>query len=455
MTLDMTRGKPVSLIARFALPIILSSALPQLYTMLDSVIVGRMLGDVAFAAVGSASYLDWFPLSMLIGLSQGFGVLMAQRFGARDMAGLRRAVANGALLTLGAAALLTALGVGLMEPFLWMLNTPDELMALTADYLRTLWLGLAVTGLSNLLGSALRAMGDSRTPLLSLVVCTFLNIALDFLFIAHMGMGVTGAALATVLSKCLDIAICLWGVKRSRAAWPAREDFRPQGKTVRELLRLGFPLLLSYGVCATGELYVQAAINLYGVAFITGITAAKRYYTLVNIVGSGIEGAAATFVGQNYGAREPERIKTGMRHAALLALASSMSIAALVFAFSRPLILLFIPTAAADVVDIGVQALRVQVSCLWGLYMLCMYRAGLQGMGNAVAPMLSGFLELALRLAVAFFLPRLMGSAGLYFTDAITWVVTASMLMGCYFGGREKRLRGLQAPSSGEQPGSG
>lgn len=443
MTLDMTRGKPVSLIARFALPIVLSSLLQQLYTMCDSMIVGRMLGDAAFAAVGSSSYLDWFPLSMLIGLSQGFGVVMAQRFGAQDRDGLRRAAANGAGLMLAVSALLSVLGVCGMDAFLRLLDTPQELMGLMAQYLGTLWLGLCATGLSNLLGATLRAMGDSRTPLVSLAVSTLVNIALDVAFIALLGLGVRGAALATLISRAVDVGVCVRGVKRSGAAWPRRSDWRWERRTVRELMRLGFPQLLSYGVCATGELYVQAAINRFGIAFVTGMTAAKRYFSLINVVGGGIEGAVATFVGQNYGARQPRRIALGTRQATWLALGSSLTITALVALLSRPLILAFIPTAAPDVVQTGVDALRVQVCCLWGLYLLCMYRAALQGMGNALAPMISGFLELVLRLATAFALPRIVGATGLYWTDAVTWLVTAAMLMVSYFVSARKRLARL------------
>ena len=304
--------------------------------------------------------------------------------------------------------------------------------------------GVSLAGpLSNLLGATLRAMGDSRTPLVSLAVSTLVNIALDVAFIALLGLGVRGAALATLISRAVDVGVCVRGVKRSGAAWPRRSDWRWERRTVRELMRLGFPQLLSYGVCATGELYVQAAINRFGIAFVTGMTAAKRYFSLINVVGGGIEGAVATFVGQNYGARQPRRIALGTRQATWLALGSSLTITALVALLSRPLILAFIPTAAPDVVQTGVDALRVQVCCLWGLYLLCMYRAALQGMGNALAPMISGFLELVLRLATAFALPRIVGATGLYWTDAVTWLVTAAMLMASYFVSARKRLARL------------
>ncbi|MEG2701237.1 MAG: MATE family efflux transporter, partial [Clostridia bacterium] len=164
MTLDMTKGRPTRLLLRFALPLMLSFMLQQLYTMCDSMIVGQLLGSEAFAAIGSSAYLNWFPLSMLIGLTQGFGVVLGQRFGAKDHEGFRRAFAMSTLLALAVSLLQTGVGVGLLYPFLHMLKTPTELMEHTAAYLRVLWLGLALSGFYNVLATALRALGDSRTP---------------------------------------------------------------------------------------------------------------------------------------------------------------------------------------------------------------------------------------------------------------------------------------------------
>ena len=444
MALDMTQGKPLKLLTAFALPLILSSIFQQLYTLGDSVIVGRLLGEEAFAAIASSSYLDWFPLSMLLGLSQGFGVVLAQRFGAKDEGGFRRALAMSLLLALALAALLTVLGVCFQGPFLRALRTPAPLYAYTADYLRVLWLGLAVTAVQNIYGTALRALGDSRTPLVSLVLSTLLNIALDYLFMAPLGMGVQGAALATVLARGASVAYCAWRLRRTAFATPSRADFRPHRPTIRALLRLGLPPMFSFAVTATGELAVQATFNLQGVLFVTGVTAAKRYYSLLNVIGSSLEGALATFVGQNTGARRMRRVMDGVRTATWLGALTAVLTAGLAILFRRQLILFFLPEASAELLRIGMDALFAEAILLVSLTMLCLHRAALQGMGNALVPMLSGFMELALRYACVLLLPLLFARESLYFIDAITWTVTGAFVVIVYYATRRRLCAALE-----------
>lgn len=441
MTLDMTRGNPARLMIKFAIPLLLSSALQQLYSVFDSMIVGRMLGADAFAAVGSCSYLNWFPMSMIIGLTHGFGVLFSQRFGAGDSQGYRKALTNGTLLALLVGVALTFAGTSLATPLLTLLKTPVELIPDSASYLTVLWSGLTLTALYNVTGAALNGLGDSRTPLVALVIATVLNIALDYLFIATFSWGVKGAALATLISQLAALIFCAVRLLRVRFARPVREDWRPQRQTVKELLRLGSPLLLSYSVISTGELAVLTAINSCGLAFVTGTTAARRYFSLLNIMGNSLEAALATFVAQNAGAKQPKRILEGTRAAVWLGVGSSAAVTAIVALFAKPLILLFLPTGTAETVNIGVQALRAESYFLVSLTMLCLHRATIQGVGNSVVPMLSGFLELALRLAAAVLLPMLFAREGLYFTDAFTWVGTTVLLMSFYYFSVRPKLK--------------
>lgn len=219
-SIDMTRGRPLKLMARFAVPLILSSLLQQAYSLADSAIVGWLIGVEAFAAVGASSFLSWLPTSMLMGLSQGFGVLLAQRFGAGDREGLRRATLLSAAMASAAALAMTALGIGFLTPLLVAVQTPAEMMAYSADYLRVVFSGLLATGLYNVAACALRARGDSRSPLIALVISTVLNIALDWALVALAGMGVEGVALATVIAQCASLAYCC-------AQMSGRRRFRP------------------------------------------------------------------------------------------------------------------------------------------------------------------------------------------------------------------------------------
>lgn len=441
MTLDMTRGRPAGLLVRFALPLVFSSLLQQLYTMCDSLIVGRLLGTDAFAAIGSAAYLHWFALSMLLGATGGFGVALAQRFGAKDEEGFSRFFGASIVLTLIIGAIMTALGMGFIHPLLQLLGTPAELLDYALEYVYVLWGGLIVTASLNILTAALRAMGDSRTPFISLIVSTVLNIVLDFLLIAILGMGVGGAALATVLAETMAAAWCLMGIIRARAL-PAKRNYALPRRETRELLRLGMPQLLSQGVISTGELAVLKAINVYGVVFVTGNTAARRYFSLFNIVGGALESGIGTYVGQNWGAGERKRVLEGTRTGVAMGLCSSITLAVLIGIGAPWLIRLFIPDGSAEALRIGVEALRAELLFLPALYMLCEHRAAIQGMGNAAIPMCAGFLELALRLAAAWLLPVIAGSRGLYFTDATTWTLTAIFLILSWHTVMKRKLRG-------------
>ncbi|NLO84885.1 MAG: MATE family efflux transporter [Clostridiales bacterium] len=446
MSLDMTQGKPLRLIVRFALPFMFSSILQQLYTMTDSVVVGRALGAQAFAAIGSSSFLQWFLLSAIIGLTQGFGVVLAQRFGAKDWQGFRRAVSMSLMLAAGLCALLTLIGLVFLEEALTLLGTPIELRAYVSQYLRALWSGLMLSAIYNVCAAVLRGMGDSRTPFIALVISTALNIVLDILLLMVFGMGVAGAAIATLIAQAVALGYCLRTLWRSQLAKPLREDWALDRPTVRELLRLGMPPMFSHMVISTGELAMQSAINAYGVDFVTGMTASQRYFSLLNIIGSALEGAVVTFVGQNVGAKKLRRALDGTRAAILLGVASALATTALVVIFAKPLIRFFLPTSGAEIVGIGMGALRVEAFFLIALYLLCLYRAAIQGMGDAIVPMISGFLELALRLVwVLWLAERLLGREGLYFTDGITWVGTAVYLIISYYKRRAKIISELEA----------
>lgn len=440
MKLDMTKGKPYQLLLRFALPLMLSALLQQLYTMCDGMIVGRLLGTEAFAAVGMSSNLNWFPLSMLLGVTNGFGVALAQRFGAKDEEGFRCFFGAAMILSTVVGLVFTLVGLWGIQPFLHLVQTPDELMGHAIRYMRVLWAGLFFTASLNILSAALRAMGDSRTPFVSLVVSTLLNIVLDYALIQWCNMGIEGAAAATMLAQAAAAGWCLRGVIRKGNALPERRHLKPQKAVYCELLRLGIPPLLCNGVTASGELSMQAAFNACGVVFVTGVAAARRYFSLINVVGHGLQGALSTFVGQNWGAGEKQRIIQGTRTAALMSIGSSVAITALICVFAEPLILFFVPEGTAEAVRIGVDALRVEALFLVFLYLLCEYRAAIQGMGNALLPMLSGFLELVMRLGCSWLLPVWAGREGLYFIDAATWVVTTIMLWISYQVMRRKKL---------------
>ena len=440
MTNDMTHGNPLKRMLPFALPLMLSSMLQQLYTLFDSMIVGRLLGSDAFAAIASAGYLHTFPVNLIFGATIGYGVSLSHRFGAKDETGFKRFFASSILLSVLLGMVISVLGLIFLHLLLLLVKTPAEFTAYAYRYVFALWTGLIFTALLNVFSAALRAVGDSKTPFYALMASTVINILLDFLLIGALRMNAEGAALATVLSQAAAALWCFRVLKKAQLL-PARAHYKPARAIILELLRLGCPHMLSHGVTATGEIFVLSAINRFSVEFIKGITASRRYFSLLNIVGNGLEGALATYVGQNFGAKRFDRIKTGARSCISLGAISAVVIAVLVSVFARPLISLFIPVSESEAIAFGVAALKAESLFLVSLYLLCEFRAAVQGMGNALIPMLSGFMELVLRIAAALAFPRILGASGLYYTDAAAWVPTTVFLILSYFFILRKTLK--------------
>ena len=440
MTLDMTQGKPSRLLMKFAFPLMLSMLLQQCYSLCDTLIVGRFLGAVALTATGSAGGLSWFPQNLICCAIYAYGVSLSHRFGAKDMDGFRRFFAGGLVLTVAIGTVITVVGTVFAKRFLALLNTPAELMSMATTYLRILWIGFLVTALMNLFSTALTSLGDSKTPLVSLAISSVVNIVLDILFMAWLDMGIGGAALATVLAQVFAMAWNLLQLIRKGDALPKLCHFRLRWHVMKELLRLSLPQMLSSAVINAGGLLVQGIINGYGVLFVMGINGAGRIFSTLYVVGYGLELAVLTYTGQNWGAGKKDRIRTGTRFSVTVGFVTSALIAAVVALLAKPLILFLLPDATLETIRIGTEALRAQVLFMPSMYLLCEFRAAIQGMGNALYPMLSGFSELAMRVVACLLFPLIMGREGLYFVDAAAWFPTMLLMIAGYFVALRKRI---------------
>ena len=359
MTLDMTSGSPTKKILRFALPLMFSMLLQQLYTFCDSLIVGRFLGSVALTATGAAGNLNWFPQNLLACAINGFAVALSQRFGAKDREGFRSFFAGTLILGVGLGLVICTLGTFFPETALAFLDTPSELLKQAATYLRVLWLGFGITALMNAFSAALLSMGDSRTPLVSLAVSSVVNIVLDILILAFTPLGVAGAALATVLAQ---LCAALWSLRsllKNGWAIPEKRHFRLRWNVAKELLRLGVPQMLSSAVINSGDLLVQSIINGCGVIFVMGMTAARRYFSMLNVVGYGLEVALVTYVGQNWGAGNLGRIKMGTRAATAMGLVTSLLTGLAACLAAEHLIVFLLPDAPREAIQIGVRSFRI------------------------------------------------------------------------------------------------
>ena len=435
----MTEGKPLRLIMRFSAPLLLVNILQLFYTMADSTIVGRILGVDAFASIGATASLYWLVLSAVISMSHGFGIILAQRFGAGDMAGFRKAFFTAFCLAALLSALIGCVGALGSGFLLRLLNTPPELQHDAFTYLSWLFGGIVIAFMYNLLGAALRALGDSRTPLYAMILASVLNIALDFLLV--IPLGVIGIAAATLLAQMIACALCLFILHRSGILKGGGRKW--ESDAARELLRLGLPLGFCNAVIEIGGLVVQRYINGYGVEFVAGISLAKRMYSLLMAAGGAIEAAVATFTAQNFGAGKLERVKQGVSTGLYLMLISAAAVMAVTLPFKRFILGLMLegePVKIGLVLDIGTKQLTVLAIGLPVVYLLFLYRSVLQGIGKPFIPVLTGFCELIFRIVSVWLLTPVTGEWGILLSDPSGWAAAAGLLLIAYYSMYKKRL---------------
>ena len=433
---SMTEGSPTRLLITFALPLMVGNVFQQLYTVVDTAVVGQVVGVSALAALGAADWLNWMILGIIQGLTQGFAILMAQHFGAKDHRELSRSVGASVTLCLAFTVLLMVASQLAAHPVMTLLNTPDDILPGAMLYLRIVFGGIPAIMAYNLLASILRALGDSKTPLYAVVMAALLNVGLDFLFVMGFRWGIAGAAIATVISQAASAVYCFFHVKKISILKIHRKDFRLTLDLTKTLLKLGSPAAIQNAIISVGGMVVQSVINRYGMLFIAGFTATNKLYGILEIAATSYGFAVTSYVGQNLGARFVRRIKRGMTSATLIALITSVVIAGAMLAFGKLFLKLFISGTPEEVeasLQIAYHYLSIMSVCLPILYMLHIYRSGLMGLGDTVVPMFSGFAEMVVRVGVALLLPLVMGQEGIYYAEVGAWTAAAVLLVAAYY----------------------
>ncbi len=440
---NMTEGKPLRLILFFALPLMLGNAFQQLYTLVDTMVVGQALGVNALAALGAADWPNWMMLGIIQGFSQGFSIKMAHDFGAEDYSGLRQTVANAAVLAAVSAMILLWAGQCLLRPLLGLLQTPDTIMVSALLYLRILFAGIPVVMAYNVLASVLRAFGDSKTPLYAMLLAAGINIALDLLFVLVFHWGIAGAAAATIIAQACSGVFCFRAIRRIEFLSLSRKDFRISRSLCLHLMKLGAPMAFQNGIIAIGGMIVQFVVNGFGVLFIAGFTATNKLYGMLEIAATSFGYAMVTYVGQNLGAGKIRRIRKGMRAALVTAAATSIVIGAAMLLFGKVILSLFLSGTDAEVstaLAIAYHYLSIMSVCLPILYILHVTRSALQGMGDTLLPMVSGIAEFIMRTGTAILLPTLIGENGIFYAEVLAWLGADVILVSSYL----IRMRGLK-----------
>ena len=397
-TTDLTVGKPLFQILRFALPLVLGTLFQQLYSFADTVIVGRCLGTDALGAVGTTYSLNFLILGFVQGACVGFGIPVAETFGAKDQGGLRKYLFNGALLCVVLSVVFTLFTTLMAGPLLQLIHTPEELYADAVLYIRIIFLGIPATVLYNYASSVLRAMGDSQHPFYFLLAASVLNIGLDYLLIVSMGMGVDGAAIATVLSQLLSGGLCAFWfftrtVKQEELTFRGQSSLLSAGHCKR-LAYIGFPMGFEYSVSAIGAVIMQDAINLLGSTAVAAQTAGEKIRQMFTLPMESVGMAMATYVGQNHGAHRTDRIKQGIKDGCTIQLTYCVAAWVVIF-FVKPYAVGLVLGDADPAVTAGaIQYLAIMsmLFCFHGLLMI--FRNTLQGLGYSVQAIISGVGEL-------------------------------------------------------------
>lgn len=435
-TMDMTNGKPLKLLVSFALPLMAGNIFQQMYTMVDTAIVGNGVGVEALASLGAADWLNWMILGMATGFTQGFSILISQTFGAKDEKKVNQAVMMSFVLSVGLSLFLSLVSLMLLRPVLDLLNTPDNVVGGSIAYLQIMFSGVIVTMMYNLFSAILRSFGNSKTPLTAMIIGSVTNIVLDMIFVYGFSWGIRGAAIATIIAQACAALFCLTYVLKLPMLSFRKQNFKIDLSILVHLMKLGFPVAFQNMIISIGGLVVQYVVNSYGFVFIAGFTATNKLYGLLEFAAVSYGYAVATYTGQNLGAGKIDRIKEGVGTAVKLSLGTSVGVSAVMIFFGKAILSLFVSSTTsnkAEVLEVAYTYLFIMAVFLSILFLLHMYRSALQGMGDTVIPMLSGLVELVMRIGIALLLPLLIGEIGIFFAEVAAWIGAECILMISYY----------------------
>ena len=433
MTKDLTKGRPMPQILSFGIPVLFGYLFQQLYSVVDTAIVGKTLGGAALAAVGSTGSINFLVVGFCCGVCAGFAIPVAQQFGAGNNQELRRYVTGGVWLSAVIALVMTAAMAVSCDGILTAMNTPGDIYQQAYAYIQTIFLGLPAYVLYNFCAGVLRSLGDSRTPVIWLVAASLTNIVLDIVFILTFQMDVFGAALATVLSQALAGAGCLIRLVRGYPVLKTeRADWYPDRGRLGELCLMGLPMGLQYSITAIGSVMLQTAVNGLGTVYVTAVTAASKVSMFLCCPFDAMGCTMATYGGQNVGAAKWERLHQGVRACVTLGAVYSGIALAVLLLFSDPLTMLFLDEGSAGLLPLARQNLLITASCYFLLALVNIFRFLIQGMGFSPLATLAGVLEMAARAGISCLVP-LFGFTAACFASPMAWLMADAFLVPAYF----------------------
>ncbi|MCD8357282.1 MAG: MATE family efflux transporter [Clostridia bacterium] len=443
---DMTKGNPTRLILQFAIPLLVGQLFQLVYSLTDTRIVGSFLGENALAAVGATNSLNSLMIGFLMGMTNGFAIVTARYFGGGDHKGMKKAIAGTILLSTFTVILLTLVTVAFLKPLLQLLNTPDELLAQSSSYFRIILLGMIVTVFYDACAATLRAVGDSITPLIFLVISTVFNVGLDLLLICGFHMGVASAAVATVCAQGISVIMCLVFIKfRYPDLVPDRDDFMRfyhDRHVFQWMYSTGLSMGFMLSLVNLGSVVLQSAINTFGANTIVAHTAARKLTEMFMMPFSVLATTMATYCSQNLGAGKLSRIKMGIWRALILSWCWCGIVIVIAYTIVPMLIYMVTGTHTEEIIDTATLYLRINTILYFVTVVISVLRNSLQGMGDMVTPLVSSGIELVGKVLVVMLLVPHLDYMGVIISEPIIWcIMVLPLIVQVLFGKRFKTIR--------------
>ena len=427
---DMTEGNIWMHLVRFSVPMAIGLLFQQLYNTVDTLVVGQFVGKQAQAAVGSTGPIINTIVGFCAGLATGASVVISQRYGAHDNEGLSKAVHTTVALTFIMSLIATAAGQIIINPMLRFMQTPEDVIGESGSYLSIYFAGISGILFYNLGSGILRAVGDSRRPLLFLILSAVLNTVLDLLFVLVFGMKVDGVALATVLSQVLSALLILLALSREKGNYGIRwRKIRVDRESLRQILRIGLPSSIQSAITAFSNVFVQSYINYFGSACMAGYGVYGKIDAFALIPVQSISMSSTTFVGQNWGAMQPERARKGVRTATLMSILSTATLGLLVFVLARPLMAVFSPDE--EVIGFGIRFIHIVTPFYLAICFNQIYAGALRGVGDATMPTVIMLISFVLFRQIYLAVTRALGAGFVAVALAypVGWILCSTLLI--------------------------
>lgn len=431
---DLTKGSPFALIISFSIPMILGNLLQQLYNFADTMIVGQFLGINALSGVGETGSINFLILGFCMGVCAGFAIPVAQMYGAGDYTALRKYVANIYHLSLWFSVIISVVVSILGRRILMWMGAPDEIIDYAYIYILTIFLGIPITFMYNILAGIIRAIGDSTSPLIFLIISIVINVGLDCLFIAVFGMGVFGAALATVISQLISSILCFILIVRKYDILHVKGDeWKADGHYMANLCKMGLPMGLQYSITAIGSVILQSSVNSLGSIAVAATTTASKVNMLFISVLDALGAAMATYGGQNLGAGKISRLKKGTMAAVILGVSYSILAFIAVIFVRKPLIALFMEKPVPEMAEMASLHVLITTGCLSMLVFVNVLRFMIQGVGYSNFAIIAGVLEMVARTVAGIVFIPLFGFTGACVASPFAWFLADCFLVPAFF----------------------